>query len=82
MLNFVYRPRFLIMGCDGFWAMFTNVAAVEFVKRHLHLPDFGAEQIIAEAYRRGSLDNLTVVIIVFDHNMHHVKIKQAASIRS
>lgn len=64
-----HRPQFLIFASDGLWDMFTNEEAVAFVKDKLNEPLFGAKSITLQAYYKGSLDNITVLIInLSQHN--------------
>lgn len=60
--------EFLVMGCDGFWDVFTNEAAISFARRHLQQhndPELCAEELVNEALRRNSQDNVTVITISF-----------------
>ncbi len=64
-----HKPQFLMFASDGLWDMFTNEEAVAFVREHLHEPLHGAKSITLQAYYKGSLDNITVLIInLSDHN--------------
>lgn len=63
-----YKPLFLILASDGLWDTFTNEEAINFVKDHLNDSDFGAKKLTLQAYYRGSLDNITVIIINFVNN--------------
>lgn len=64
-----HRPQFLMFASDGLWDMFTNEEAVAFVRERLHEPMFGARSITLQAYYKGSLDNITVIVInLADHN--------------
>lgn len=58
-----HRPQFLILASDGLWDTFTNEEAVSFIKERLGEPHFGAKSITLQAYYRGSLDNITVIVI-------------------
>lgn len=50
--------------------MISNQDAVDFVKDHLHEPHFGAKTLALKAYDRGSTDNITVTIIVFQNGKY------------
>lgn len=64
-----HKPQFLMFASDGLWDMFTNEEAVAFIRERLHEPLFGAKSITLQAYYKGSLDNITVIIInLSDHN--------------
>ncbi|XP_073987533.1 protein phosphatase 1L [Rhodnius prolixus] len=58
-----HKPQFLILASDGLWDTFSNEEAVSFIKSRLHEPHFGAKSITLQSYYRGSLDNITVLII-------------------
>lgn len=58
-----HRPQFLILASDGLWDTFTNEEAVTFIKERLGESHFGAKSITLQAYYRGSLDNITVLVI-------------------
>ncbi|KAF5305697.1 hypothetical protein FQA39_LY09186 [Lamprigera yunnana] len=62
-----HKPLFIILASDGLWDTFTNEEAIAFIKERLNEPDFGAKSITLEAYYRGSLDNITVVVINFQN---------------
>nr|CAI5869645.1 unnamed protein product [Callosobruchus analis] len=63
-----HKPLFLILASDGLWDTFTNEEAVTFVKERLHEPDYGAKSLTLQSYYKGSLDNITVIIINFKDN--------------
>jgi len=68
--------KFLIMGCDGLWDVFSNQAAVEFVLKQMNndykfnietksLKDNIANKMAAEAIKMGSTDNVSCMILFF-----------------
>ncbi|XP_038049856.1 protein phosphatase 1L-like [Patiria miniata] len=59
------KPQFLILASDGLWDAFSNEEAVMYVKERLDEPHFGAKSIVLQAYYRGSLDNITVMVLNF-----------------
>ena len=61
-----FRPMFLIFASDGLWDTFSNEEAVSFIKERLKEPHFGAKSIALQSYLRGSTDNITVMVIVFN----------------
>lgn len=63
-----HKPLFLILASDGLWDTFTNEEAVNFIKERLNESDYGAKSLTLQAYYRGSLDNITVIIINFKDN--------------
>lgn len=58
-----HKPMFLILASDGLWDTFSNEEAVAFIKERLNEPHYGAKSITLQSYYRGSLDNITVVVI-------------------
>lgn len=63
-----HKPQFLILASDGLWDIFSNEDAVNFIKERLNEPDYGAKSITLQSYYRGSMDNITVIIINFKNN--------------
>lgn len=73
-----HQPQFIILASDGLWDTFSNEDAVKFVrdfianvvKKGTISPDEIAYQaskaLVYEAYKRLSLDNVTVIIVIFD----------------
>ena len=59
-------PKFMILATDGLWDAFSNEEAVSFIKERLDEPHFGAKSIVLQAYYRGSLDNITVMVVNFE----------------
>ncbi|PON43195.1 Protein phosphatase [Parasponia andersonii] len=60
--------EFLIMGCDGIWDVMSSQQAVSLVRRGLRRhddPDQCARDLVMEALRRNTFDNLTVIIVCF-----------------
>jgi len=55
--------RFMILATDGLWDMFDNDEACSFVSSHFDEPHFGARSLALAAYQRGSLDNVTVMVV-------------------
>lgn len=60
-----HKPQFIILASDGLWDTFSNEEAIAFIKERLNEPDYGAKSLTLQSYYRGSLDNITVVIINF-----------------
>lgn len=63
-----HKPLFIILASDGLWDTFSNEEAVAFIKERLSEADYGAKSITLQSYYRGSLDNITVLIINFKDN--------------
>ncbi len=57
---------FLILATAGLWNVLSNQEAVSMVES-LMFPHNAAKELTGEAYRRGSADNITCVIIRFSH---------------
>mmetsp|Transcript_13853 Transcript_13853/g.22185 ORF Transcript_13853/g.22185 Transcript_13853/m.22185 type:complete len:127 (-) Transcript_13853:327-707(-) len=59
--------EFLIVACDGLWDVMEDQEAVDFVRNHVNKHgkesrDGVASHLIEEALRRGSTDNVTVIV--------------------
>lgn len=67
-----YRPSFLILASDGLWDTFTNEEACSFIKEHINEPDFGAKSLALQSYYRGSVDNITVLVIAFKNGVYRI----------
>lgn len=63
-----HKPMFLVLASDGLWDTFSNEEAVKFIKERIDETDFGAKSLTLQAYYRGSVDNITVLIINFLQN--------------
>lgn len=65
--------EFFIMASDGLWDVFSSQEAVDFVRKHddrsRAARQFLAQEIVNEALERGSIDNISVVIVFF--NLEH-----------
>lgn len=74
VINYIYisRPSFLILASDGLWDTFTNEEACSFIKEHLNEPDFGAKALALQSYYRGSVDNITVLVIAFKNGIYRI----------
>ncbi|KAF2325007.1 hypothetical protein GH714_022363 [Hevea brasiliensis] len=60
--------EFLIIGCDGIWDVMSSQRAVNLVRRGLRRhddPDLCARDLVMEALRRNTFDNLTVIVVCF-----------------
>lgn len=60
--------EFMILGCDGLWDVFTSQNAIEYARRRLQQhndPEQCSRELVAEALRRQTSDNLTVVTVCF-----------------
>lgn len=62
------EDEFLIMGCDGLWDVMSSQCAVTMVRKELMLhndPERCSRELVREAIKRNTCDNLTVVVICF-----------------
>jgi hypothetical protein len=71
-----------LLACDGLWDKFTNEEAVEFVRKRIqtNVPTLKiAEEIVQEAYNLGSTDNITAVLVVFNHSIKNKSVRRAVA---
>ncbi|XP_064936041.1 probable protein phosphatase 2C 47 [Musa acuminata AAA Group] len=64
--------EFLIIGCDGIWDVMSSQYAVSVVRRGLRRhddPQRCARELVMEALRLNTVDNLTVVVVCFSESM-------------
>ncbi|GLT80513.1 hypothetical protein SLA2020_519480 [Shorea laevis] len=62
------EDEFLIIGCDGLWDVFLSQNAVDFARRRLQEhndPVTCSKDLVDEALKRKSGDNLSVVVVCF-----------------
>ncbi|KAM2274005.1 hypothetical protein ACFX1S_043863 [Malus domestica] len=62
------EDEFLIIGCDGIWEVFRSQNAVDFARRRLQEhndPAACSKDLVDEALKRKSGDNLAVVVVCF-----------------
>lgn len=62
----------MILATDGLWKVISNQEAVDFIRYNLDEPHFGAKTLALKAYNRGSIDNITVVVVVFKNGKYSV----------
>ena len=60
------EPGFMILATDGLWDVFDTAEACSFIKSRLDEPHHGARSLAMAAYQRGSLDNITVLVVDFE----------------
>ncbi|KAG9146236.1 hypothetical protein Leryth_007931 [Lithospermum erythrorhizon] len=68
LVTLTREDEFLIIGCDGIWDVFRSQNAVDFARRRLQQHNnvkLCCKEIVNEAKKRGSIDNLTVVMVCF-----------------
>ncbi|KAL8150023.1 putative protein phosphatase 2C 27 [Apium graveolens] len=62
------EDEFLIIGCDGLWDVMSSQCAVTTARKELLLhndPERCSRELVREAFKRNSCDNLTVIVICF-----------------
>ncbi|KAM3212176.1 hypothetical protein ACQJBY_065327 [Aegilops geniculata] len=67
--NLTEEDEFLIIGCDGIWDVFRSQNAVDFARRRLQEhndPVACCKELVDEAIKRKSGDNLSVVVVCFN----------------
>ncbi|ERN07416.1 hypothetical protein AMTRI_Chr12g241640 [Amborella trichopoda] len=57
--------EFLILASDGLWDVVTNEEAVSMIKS-IEDPEEASKRLTQEAYRRGSGDNITCIVVRFE----------------
>ncbi|KAG8369291.1 hypothetical protein BUALT_Bualt15G0136100 [Buddleja alternifolia] len=63
--------EFLIMGCDGLWDVMSSQFAVTMARKELMLhndPERCSRELVREALKRNTCDNLTVIVICFSQD--------------
>jgi protein phosphatase 1L len=58
---------FLVLATAGLWSVVSNQDAVSMVES-IPNAENAANRLVEEAYRRGSLDDVTCVVVRFHHN--------------
>lgn len=67
------EDEFLIIGCDGIWDVMSSQQAVSLVRRGLRRhddPEQCARDLVMEALRLNTFDNLTVIVVCFSSLDH------------
>lgn len=59
--------EFFIMASDGLWDVVSNQEAVAMI-RFIEDPEHAAKRLTDEAFRKGSVDNVTCVVVRFHHS--------------
>nr|XP_043636982.1 probable protein phosphatase 2C 27 [Erigeron canadensis] len=62
------EDEFLIMGCDGLWDVMSSQCAVTIARKALMIhndPERCSRELVREALKRSTCDNLTVIVICF-----------------
>lgn len=56
---------FLCLACDGVWDVLSNQQVVDIIKRSTHDADAASRAVAKEAFRKGSTDNISVIVVFF-----------------
>ncbi|KAL1309203.1 hypothetical protein HN51_051896 [Arachis hypogaea] len=70
-INLTEDDEFLIMGCDGLWDVMSNQCAVTMARKELMIhndPERCSRELVREALKRNSCDNLTVIVVCFSQD--------------
>ncbi|KAM1126908.1 hypothetical protein ACFX2B_041526 [Malus domestica] len=59
--------EFLVLASDGVWDVLPNEVAVEVAKTEEE-PEAAARKLTAVAFSRGSADNITCIVVKFQHD--------------
>ncbi|GJN38743.1 hypothetical protein PR202_gb27812 [Eleusine coracana subsp. coracana] len=71
-MDLTEEDEFLIMGCDGIWDVFRSQNAVNFAHGKLQQhndPAACCKELVDEAIKRKSGDNLSVVVVCFNYQL-------------
>ncbi|KAK7411652.1 hypothetical protein VNO78_03087 [Psophocarpus tetragonolobus] len=69
LITLTKEDEFLIIASDGIWDVFSSQNAIDFARRKLQEHNdekLCCKEIVQEAIKRGSTDNLTVVMVCFN----------------
>ncbi|CAM8997678.1 unnamed protein product [Rhodiola kirilowii] len=65
------EDEFLILGCDGLWDVMSSQCAVTIVRKELMIhndPERCSRELVREALKRNTCDNLTVIVVCFSQD--------------
>lgn len=69
----MHQPKFMILASDGLWDVLKSQEAVDLIKDcYLLEPDFGAKLLTNRAHQLHSLDNITVMVVIFRNGIYEV----------
>jgi protein phosphatase 1L len=63
---------FILLASDGLWDTFSNEEAVAYIRDRLDEPHFGAKSITLKSYARGSVDNISTIVVVFRNGSYQI----------
>lgn len=84
LMTLTKEDEFLIIGSDGIWEVFSSQNAVDFARRRLQEHNDEkrcCKEIVQEAIKRGSTDNLTVVMVCFNSDPPPPVVVERARVR-
>lgn len=58
--------RFIVLACDGVWDALSDQEVVDIISAHLSDADEATSKVVKAAFDKGSQDNLTAIVVVFD----------------
>jgi hypothetical protein len=76
--------EFFILACDGLWDKLSNESAVEFVRERLlkKIPvSTVIKELVQDAYDKGSMDNISAILVVFTHTLKQQQQQQQQQLR-
>ncbi|KAJ7957467.1 Phosphatase 2C family protein [Quillaja saponaria] len=84
LMTLTKEDEFLIIGSDGIWDCFSSQNAIDFARRKLQEHNdvkLCSKEIVEEAIKRGSSDNLTVVMVCFQSEPPPTVVVERARVR-
>lgn len=78
------EDEFLIIGCDGIWDVMSSQHAVSIVRRGLRRhdnPEQCARELVREALRLNTFDNLTVIVVCFTRDIRDERKEKEVKLR-
>lgn len=71
------KTEFIVLACDGVWDVMSNYDVVKFVREKLLQglsPQTVTEQLVLQCFHRGSMDNISAIIVSFltPSKIHHI----------
>ena len=70
--NLSSKDDFIVLGCDGLWDVMKNNEVVKFIYEN---PVNTVRKLGSEALKRGSNDNISIIIVYFKHNNQNGGVK-------
>lgn len=60
-----HRPQFIVLATDGLFDVINSDEVVDFIKKKIDDPYYGAQDLVRFAYLTGAGDNISVIVIKF-----------------